>query len=77
MLDIAVLGLLDIEPMHGYQIRKVLTEMSGTVFSFPQVVRGDGAAGGDAVGASQNTIRSGKNNPKANIHYIEPIYPRQ
>ncbi|WP_296239894.1 hypothetical protein [uncultured Lawsonella sp.] len=40
--------------------------MSSTVFSFPQVVRGDGAAGGDAVGASQNTIRSGKNSPKAN-----------
>ena len=34
MLDIAVLGLLDIEPMHGYQIRKVLTEMSGTVRGF-------------------------------------------
>lgn len=31
MLDLAVLGLLDIEPMHGYQIRKVLIEMSGTV----------------------------------------------
>ena len=34
MLDIAVLVLLDIEPMHGYQIRKVLTEMSGTVRGF-------------------------------------------
>lgn len=34
MLDIAVLGLLSVEPMHGYQIRKVLTEMSGTVSGF-------------------------------------------
>ena len=34
VLDIAVLGLLDVEPMHGYQIRKVLTEMSGTVRGF-------------------------------------------
>lgn len=34
MLDIAVLGFLDVEPMHGYQIRKVLTEMSGTVRGF-------------------------------------------
>lgn len=31
MLEIAVLGLLDQQPMHGYHIRKVLTEMSGGV----------------------------------------------
>lgn len=29
MLEIAVLGLLSQEPMHGYYLRKVLTEMTG------------------------------------------------
>lgn len=32
MLEIAVLGLLSQEPMHGYYIRKVLTEMTGGLF---------------------------------------------
>lgn len=30
MLDMAVLGLLDEGPMHGYELRKRLTEMFGT-----------------------------------------------
>ena len=30
MLDMAILGLLDERPMHGYELRKRLTEMFGT-----------------------------------------------
>ncbi|HHX84917.1 MAG TPA: PadR family transcriptional regulator [Actinomycetales bacterium] len=31
MLDLAILGLLDERPMHGYELRKRLSEMLGTV----------------------------------------------
>lgn len=31
MLDLAILGLLDERPMHGYELRKRLSEMFGTV----------------------------------------------
>ena len=31
MLDMAILGLLDERPMHGYELRKRLSEMLGTV----------------------------------------------
>lgn len=31
MLDLAVLGLLDEHPMHGYELRKRLSEMYGTI----------------------------------------------
>ena len=31
MLELAILGLLDERPMHGYELRKRLSEMLGTV----------------------------------------------